>query len=332
MAVRVAVDAMGGDHAPRVTVQGATQALADFADLEVILVGDQARIEKELTACDPGVIRKRVSIVHASQVVGMDEAPVEALKAKRDSSLHRMVELAISGEADAVLSAGNTGATAAICQLKLRPLRCVTRPGIAVTIPTFHGPFVLCDVGANIQAKARHLYEYAVMATLYAERVIGIKNPRVGLMSIGEESRKGTDLVKQTHELLAGDSEINFTGNVEGADLFQNRCDVAICDGFVGNIALKFMESLAEGLFETIAQELESEDGETRDSVKAALDRVWARHDSSEYGGAPLLGVDGVCIICHGRSDERAIRNALRTGEMFQRTGFNDAIRARLAG
>ncbi len=327
--VRIAVDAMGGDHAPGAVVRGAIQALDDF-DCQLTLIGDEALIQAELESLNGN--RERVEVVHTSESIGMDESPVEALRQKQDASLLRMAKLAAAGEVDVVISAGNTGACAAACQLKMKPLQGVARPGIAVTIPSFNGPFVLCDVGANVQAKPRHLYEYAVMATLYAEKVVGIDNPRVGLMSIGEESRKGTDLTKQTYELLAGDSEINFTGNVEGQDLFQNRCDVAICDGFVGNIALKFMESLAEGLFNTLARELEAEQGETRDSVKAALERVWARHDYSEYGGAPLLGVDGVCIICHGRSDERAIRNAVLTGEMFQRTGFNDAIRSRLAG
>lgn len=327
--VRIAVDAMGGDHAPGAVVRGAIQALDDV-DCQLTLIGDEALIQAELDSLNGS--RHRVEVVHTSESIGMDESPVEALRQKQDASLLRMAKLAAAGEVDVVISAGNTGACAAACQLKMKPLQGVARPGIAVTIPSFNGPFVLCDVGANVQAKPRHLYEYAVMATLYAEKVVGIDNPRVGLMSIGEESRKGTDLTKQTYELLAGDSQINFTGNVEGQDLFQNRCDVAICDGFVGNIALKFMESLAEGLFNTIARELETEQGETRDSVKAALERVWARHDYSEYGGAPLLGVDGVCIICHGRSDERAIRNAVRTGEMFQRTGFNEAIRSRLAG
>lgn len=327
--VRIAVDAMGGDHAPRAVVRGAIQALDDV-DCQLTLIGDEALIQAELDSLNGS--GHRVEVVHTSESIGMDESPVEALRQKQDASLMRMAKLAAAGEVDVVISAGNTGACAAACQLKMKPLQGVSRPGLAVTIPSFNGPFVLCDVGANVQAKPRHLYEYAVMATLYAEKVVGIENPRVGLMSIGEESRKGTDLIKQTHELLAGDSEINFTGNVEGEDLFQNRCDVAICDGFVGNIALKFMESLAEGLFNTIARELEAEQGQTRDSVKAALERVWARHDYSEYGGAPLLGVDGVCIICHGRSDERAIRNAVRTGEMFRRTGFNEAIRSRLAG
>ena len=327
--VRIAVDAMGGDHAPGAVVRGAIQALDDV-DCQLTLIGDEALIRAELESLNGR--RERVKVVHTSESIGMDESPVEALRRKQDASLMRMAKLAAAGEVDVVISAGNTGACAAACQLKMKPLQGVSRPGLAVTIPSFNGPFVLCDVGANVQAKPRHLYEYAVMATLYAEKVVGIENPRVGLMSIGEESRKGTDLIKQTYELLAGDSEINFTGNVEGEDLFQNRCDVAICDGFVGNIALKFMESLAEGLFNTIARELQSEQGETGDSVKAALDRVWAQHNYSEYGGAPLLGVDGVCIICHGRSDERAIRNAVRTGEMFRRTGFNEAIRSRLAG
>jgi len=382
--VRIAVDAMGGDRAPGAVVRGAVQALEDVAmvadrvatvadrvatvadrDCRLLLIGDESRIRAELEALNVATVADRVAtvadrgigprveIIHASESIGMDEAPVEALRHKQDASLMRMVKLAAAGEADVIISAGNTGAFAAACQLKLKPLEGVSRPGIAVTIPGSSGPVVLCDVGANIQARPRHLYEYAVMAGLYAETVVGLENPRVGLLSIGEESRKGTELVKQTHALLADDPRINFIGNVEGEGLFRNRCDVAICDGFVGNIALKLMESLAEGLLTTISRELESasprsltasprsltasprsltaESG-AGDSVREALKRVWARHDYSEYGGAPLLGVDGVCIICHGRSDERAIRNAIRTGEVFLRTGFIEAIRKRLAG
>ncbi len=253
MAVRVAVDAMGGDFAPRTVVHGALQALAAEPDLELVLVGDRARVEQELAAADLTGHSERLSLVHASQVIAMDAAPLEALRTGRDSSVVRMVELAARGEVDAVLSAGNTGACAAVCQIKLKPLSCVARPGIAVTIPAYHGPFVMCDVGANIQARPRHLYEYAVMATLYADRVIGIERPRVALMSIGEESGKGTGLVKQTHELLRSDASIDFVGNVEGRDLFEGRCDVAICDGFVGNVVLKCAEGLAEGLFRLIS-------------------------------------------------------------------------------
>jgi len=331
MVFRVAVDAMGGDHAPDAIVRGAVQALADLSDVQLVLVGDEARVHRALASAAVNGCESRIRIVHASQVVGMDEAPVEALKTKKDSSLVRMAELAAAREVDAVLSAGNTGACAAVCQLKMKPLACVTRPGIAVTIPSFHGPFVLCDVGANIQAKPRHLYEYAVMASLYAERVVEIKNPRVALISIGEESGKGTGLVKQTHELLQADRSLNFVGNAEGRELFEDRCDVAICDGFVGNIVLKFVEGLAEGLFRTIAREFVDEAPDLKTKFTGALDRVWARHDYSRYGGAPLLGLNGVCIICHGRSNEFAVRNAVKVARRSIQQNLSEAITARLS-
>lgn len=331
MPVRVAVDAMGGDHAPAAVLRGAVAALSDEADLELVLVGDADRIAAELSLLGIAPGAPRIEIVHASQVVAMDEPPVEALRSKKDSSLVRMADLAAAGRVDAMLSAGNTGACAAVAQLKLRPIRGVTRPGIAVTIPAFHGPFVLCDVGANIQARPRHLFEYAVMASVYAERVIGIERPRVALISIGEESGKGNSLVKQTHQLLQGDGRINFVGNAEGRELFENRCDVAICDGFVGNIILKFVEGLAAGLFATIGREFENEVPDRRDVFGDVLERVWARHDYSKYGGAPLLGVDGVCIICHGRSNDVAIRNAVRVARRFVRERLTETIAARLA-
>jgi len=331
MAVRVAVDAMGGDHAPRAIVRGAVQALTEDSAIELVFVGDEKTIHGELASAAVGGNQSRIRIVHASQVVGMDEPPVEAIKHKRDSSLIRMAELAATREVDAVLSAGNTGACAAVCQLKLKPLSCISRPGIAVTIPSFYGPFVLCDVGANIQAKPRHLYEYAVMASLYAEGVLGIANPRVAVISIGEETGKGTGLVKQTTELLEADKRINFVGNAEGRDLFEDKCDVAVCDGFVGNIILKFVEGLAEGLFKTIAHEFADEAPELKSKFNGALDRVWARHDYSRYGGAPLLGVNGVCVICHGRSNETAICNAVKAGRRFAELGFCESISKRLS-
>lgn len=331
MPVRVAVDAMGGDNAPATIVRGAVLALRDEEDIQLFLVGDQSVIHRELEAVSASDVAARIQVVHASEVVGMDEPPVEALRLKKDSSLVRMAELAADRRVDAILSAGNTGACAAVAQLKLRPLAGVTRPGIAVTIPSFHGPFVLCDVGANIQAKPRHLFEYAVMATAYAERVIGIERPRVALISIGEESNKGNSLVKQTHHLLSADSRLHFVGNAEGRELFENRCDVAICDGFVGNIILKFVEGLAAGLFATIGREFETEVPAERQKFTNVLERVWSRHDYSRYGGAPLLGIDGVCIICHGRSNETAIRNAVRVARRFVRERLNETIASRLA-
>jgi len=328
MAIRVAVDAMGGDHAPAAIIRGSVQALSDDPDLELILVGDEGTIHRELRSIGAEAAGARIRVVHASQVIGMDEQPVEALKTKKDSSLVRMTMLAAEGEADAILSAGNTGACAAAAQFLLKPLPCVMRPGIAVTIPSFYGPFVLCDVGANIQAKPRHLYEYAVMSALYAKHLLGIAEPRVALMSIGEESGKGTGLVKQTAELIKADTRINFVGNAEGRDLFEDHCDVAICDGFVGNIILKFVEGLAEGLFKTIAHEFADEAPDLRQKFTAALDRVWARHDYSRYGGAPLLGVNGVCIICHGRSNDFAVRSAVSAARRYVGQNLGAAISA----
>ncbi len=331
MSVRVAVDAMGGDHAPETIVHGACRALDCDPDLRVVLVGQRERIAPLIFGDRKHEAGDRIEIVHAGEVVEMHEAPVEALRGKKDSSLMTLARLGAAGEVDAVVSAGNTGAFVAACQLKMRPLSCVDRPGVAVTIPAFHGPFVVCDVGANIQAKARHLYEYAVMASLYAEQVLKIKEPRVGVLSVGEESEKGTRLVKQTHELIEADGQIRFVGNVEGRDLFNDRCDVAVCDGFVGNIVLKLIEGLAEGLFRTLSNEVHEEAEDVRSGMEAALTRVWKRHDYGEYGGAPLLGIDGVSIVCHGRSDERAICNAVLAAKRFVALKFNESITARLS-
>jgi phosphate acyltransferase len=324
---RIAVDAMGGDHAPDAVVRGAVEAMRLDDEIELHLVGDEDRIGECLSsangACD------RVRVVHASQAIGMDEHPVESLRRKKDSSLLQMAMLAAHGKVDAVVSAGNSGAYAAACQLKLRPLSCISRPGIAVTIPTYHGPFILCDAGANIHARPQHLYEYAVMASLYAEIVLEVEAPRVALLSIGEETAKGTDLIRQTHDILTADDRIRFVGNLEGRDLFANLCDVAVCDGFVGNIVLKLAEGLAEGLFDTITREVESIAPDLSGRLGEALAQVRSRHDYSEYGGAPLLGMDGTCIICHGRSDDRAIRNAVITAKRFFGLGFNQSILAR---
>jgi len=330
MAARIAVDAMGGDHAPHAIVRGAVQALSARDDLELVLVGDETRIKAELDALGGFDGKGRIRIVHASQVVGMDESPVDAIRKKKDSSLLRMTQLAADGEADAVISAGNTGACAAAAQLKMRPMKCISRPGIGVAVPSFHGPVVLCDVGANIQAKPRHLYEYAVLATLYSQKVLGVPSPKVGLLSVGEESQKGTDLVKQTRALLEQDPNLCFVGNVEGRDLFSNMCQVAVCDGFVGNILLKLIEGLSEGLFPTISREFEHEDPQAKAKFDSALNRVWARHDFSEYGGAPLLGINGVCMICHGRSGDRAIRNAVLAAGKFLSHNYNEAVAERL--
>ena len=323
--MRIAVDAMGGDHAPAETVRGTVEALQFLdQDSQVVLVGQEQAIRAELDRLDNW--QERVEIAPASQLIAMDEVPVDAIRQKRDSSIMRMIKLAARGEVDAIISAGNTGAYAAGCQLQLKTLPGVHRPGIAVVVPSLHGPVVLCDVGANIAAKAHHLHQYALMCSVYARHILGLELPRVGVMSIGEENVKGTELVKQAGQLIRDDRRVNFVGNVEGRDLFRDTCDVIISDGFVGNIVLKLTEGLAEGLFKVIQRQLASEHPELAQQFQPIIERVWAKHDYSEYGGAPLLGVNGVCIICHGSSNHRAIRNAVSVARRFIEGRVNSVI------
>jgi glycerol-3-phosphate acyltransferase PlsX len=261
----------------------------------------------------------------------MDDPPVEAIRNKPNSSISVMCKLASKGEADVVISAGNTGACVAAAQLRMRTLPGVSRPGIAVILPTFYGPVVICDVGANIAPKPRHLMQYAIMGGAYSHDVCGIEEPRVGLLSIGEEDSKGTTIVKEARELMRDEPQINFIGNVEGRDLFKGVVDVVVCDGFVGNIVLKFTEGLTEGLFKTIAAEIAQEAPELTDSFKPVMKKIYGKHDWQEYGGAPLLGVGGYCMICHGKSDARAIKNAIRVGKQIVNSGVNQKIIDRVA-
>jgi glycerol-3-phosphate acyltransferase PlsX len=327
--MRIAVDAMGGDHAPAQIVRGAVEGLAFLgASDELVLLGREEAIAAHL----PGdsAVRRRITVHHCSETIEMEDSPVEALRQKKDSSIAVMARLAADKQVDAVISAGNTGACAAACQLKMRTLGGVQRPGIAVIIPSFSGPLTMCDVGANIAPKPHHLLQYAQMASAYAETILKIHRPRVGLLSIGTEEIKGSPLVKQTRELIKQDASINFIGNVEGRDLFAGACEVAICDGFVGNVVLKLTEGLADGLFKTIKREIVAERPELVKDFEPVIKAVWARHDYSEYGGAPLLGVDGVCIICHGSSDHRAIKNAVRVAVEYVKTDLNHVITDRL--
>lgn len=327
--MRIAIDAMGGDKAPEEIVQGAVEGLAFLGeDDRIVLVGQQDVIDALLPS--DAAVRRRVVVHHAPDVIGMDAPPVEAIRQKRQSSIMVMATLAAKREVDAVISAGNTGACAAACQLKLRTLGRVQRPGIAVALPSFAGPVTVCDVGANVTPKPHHLLQYAQMATVYVERVLKIKNPRVGLLSIGGNEIKGNSLVKQTHALIRQDTSLNFVGNVEGRELLSGACEVAVCDGFVGNVVLKVTEALAEGLFKTIREELHTAVPELTERFESIVDAIWARHDYSEYGGAPLLGVDGTCIICHGKSDRRAIKNAVRAAADSIRSDVNQFITERL--
>jgi phosphate acyltransferase len=324
---------MGGDHAPAAILQGCWEAapLLDSNDI-VYLVGDEQVIAQALTACGLTEDKKKIyRPVATTQIVEMDESPVDAIRNKPDSSISVMCKMASKGEADVVISAGNTGACVAAAQLRMRNLPGVSRPGIAVILPTHDGPVVICDVGANVAAKPMHLAQYAIMAGAYSHAVCGIENPRVGLLSIGEEDAKGTSLVKDARKLMRDEPQINFIGNVEGRDLFKGVVDVVICDGFVGNIILKFTEGMAEGLFKAIISELQEFAPELLKQIEPVMKKIYHKHDWEEYGGAPLLGVGGYCIICHGKSKARAIKNALRVGKQLVASSVNEKIVQRVA-
>jgi len=327
--MRIGIDAMGGDHAPTEITAGAIEGLQFLgAGDEIVLIGKEDAIRATFPA---GALDPRIRIQHTSQVIEMDDVPVEALRQKKDSSIVKMAVMAAAREVDAVISAGNTGACVAACQLRMGRLGVVARPGIAVAIPSFHGPVTLCDVGANPEPRAFHLLQYAQMASMYAERILGIENPRIGLLSIGGEETKGNSLVKEARDLIRQEGTLNLVGNVEGRDVLSGVCDVAVCDGFVGNIVLKLTEGLSEGLFRTIDKELAEEAPHLVTAFKPVVKKIWDRHDYSEYGGAPLLGVDGVCIICHGSSGRRAIKNAVRAARSYIASNLNKQFEARLS-
>ena len=331
--MRLAIDAMGGDFAPREIVRGAVAARDLLPEDEIILVGDESAIRHELkdagASADPASPRSaeagRLTIVHTTQLVGMADQPVEAIRRKPDSSMRRAMELMAHGEADAVVSAGNTGAFVAAAHMVVKRLPGIRRPGISVVFPTFYGPVVLIDVGANVDSRPIHLLQYGLMANLYARKVIGIENPRVGILSIGEESEKGNELVLKAGQLLVK-APLRFCGNAEGRDVFNGRFDVIVCDGFVGNIVLKCVEALVENMFQVIMQEVGSLDPAVMAKLGPVLKELQRRHDSEEYGGAPLLGVDGCVIICHGNSKARAVSNALHVAATYSRRKVNEMI------
>ncbi len=326
--MRAAVDVMGGDHAPAAILQGCWDAagLLDGQDV-IFLVGDESIIGAAMASSGLSADQlSRYQVVHTTQIIGMEEAPVEAIRSKPDSSIAVMCKMAARDEADVVISAGNTGACVAAAQLRMRTLPGVSRPGIAIIMPTFHGPIVMIDVGANIAPKPKHLQQYALMAGAYAQAICGVQNPRVGLLSIGEEDAKGTTTVKEARKLMRDEPLINFIGNVEGRDLFKGVADVVICDGFVGNIVLKFTEGMVEGLFQMIGAELEQSAPHLVEQFKPLMKSIMVRHDWQEFGGAPLLGVGGYCLICHGRSRAKAIKNAIRVGKQLVASNVNRQI------
>ncbi|MFH0965651.1 MAG: phosphate acyltransferase PlsX [Planctomycetota bacterium] len=321
--VRVAIDAMGGDDAPREIVQGAVLAASQLDGVGLVLVGRREEIRRELDAAGPS--KAVFEIIHAEQVVEGEESPAEAFRKKPDSSIKRSVELLASGDCQAVVSAGSTGAAVAASTLLVKPLPGVARAGICVGFPTPSGPCTVIDVGANVQCKPANLLQYAVMANEFSRHVFGVADPRVGLLNVGTETKKGNELVRSTYPLLAA-SGLNFVGNVEGGDIHRGGADVVVCDGFVGNILLKSAEALAEELVRSALKDLEGALAGAVAGGREALSQLMERNDYAAYGGAPLLGVDGVTIICHGRSNARAISNAIRVAVRFVGHHVKDRI------
>jgi len=323
--VRIVLDAMGTDRAPVAEVAGAIGALRKLEpDIELVLVGDQAVVEAEL-ANHPDAPRERLHLHHAPDRVTAADAPASALRRKPESSIVVGLKLVQSGDADAFVSAGSTGAVMATSLFTLRPLPGVDRPAVGTVLPTAGRPCLLLDAGANVDCKPQHLVQFAHLGNIYAQDLLGVERPRVALLNIGEEPEKGDELTVETHRLLAAEAGLDFIGNVEGRDIILGACDVVVADGFVGNVLLKFYESVAEFIIGLLKKELRQA-GRDLD-----LEGVFRVLDYAEYGGAPLLGVGGISVICHGESSPRAIQNALGVAARAVRSNMVKHIARELA-
>jgi glycerol-3-phosphate acyltransferase PlsX len=325
--MRLVVDAMGGDHAPKAPVDGAILYCKELKRKdEIILVGDQSAIQKELDK-HSGSYKENISILHASDVIEMHDQPTAAIRKKKDSSMIRGITLCKDGDADAFVSAGSTGAQMAASLLILGRIKAVQRPGLGAFLPCEGGVVLLMDVGANAECKPIHLVQYGIMGSIFIQQIYGMNNPRVALLNIGEEPNKGNDLSIESHELMTR-AIPSFIGNLEGRDILRGNADVIVTDGFTGNIILKF----AESIFGVFGRSFKRSVGKNLFSLTGAL---LVRHafrdmkrnfDYQEYGGVPLLGVDGVSIICHGSSSAKAIKNAIKVARMMSEKKVNDNI------
>ncbi len=327
--MRIAVDAMGGDKAPEAVIDGVLAALKEVK-AEIVLVGDEEKI-KPLLKKVPYQPRLpnggQVSIYHASEVIDMDEPPSFAIRKKKDSSIVKAISLLKSGEVDAVVTAGNTGACVAAATVYLKLIPGIERAALACPFPTSDGVSLLLDVGATVDSSSENLFQFAIMGNIYARKIMGKEIPRIGLLNIGEESSKGNQTVKKTYELLKN-SNLNFVGNIEGRDIFSGRIDVAICDGFVGNILLKSVEGFAETLEVLLKKEIEKGILYKLGAlfIKKAYRTFKDKTNYASYGGAPLLGIGGYCVKAHGASSSRAIKNSILVTEKEVRTGVNEEI------
>ena len=322
--MKIVLDAMGSDNAPTVEVEGAVQAVEEFGN-DVILVGDEPRIKKELEKHN--FSSDKIVIKHASEVIEMHDPAAISVRRKRDSSIVVGLDLLKKGQADAFVSAGNTGAVVCAATLSLRLLPGIERPGIAIVIPTLKGTSLIIDVGANITPKPIHLLQYGIMADAFSRYILGKSNPTVGLLNVGEEESKGTEFIKEAHTLLS-ESKLNFAGNIEGRDVYAGKVDIILCDGFVGNVILKISESVADTIMQSLKQEIKADFIATIGAVlsSSAFNELKRKMDYSERGGAPLLGVDGRCIISHGSSTPKAIKNAIRVAAEFVERDVNKHI------
>jgi len=334
--VRIGVDVMGGDYAPDAILTGCLNAV-DLLSSEdrLVLIGDEEVIRDEIEerglSADP-----RIEIEPTTEVIGMDETPVTAIRSKPNSSIVRMGQLGgrRGGDkrCDVVISAGNTGACVASAQMSMRRLPGVHRPGIAVVMPTFFGPIAVCDVGANPEPKPVHLHQYGHMAAIYMKQVMGVENPRVALLSIGGEEGKGNFNVRECAKLMKADKKLNYVGYIEGRDIFNHGAEVIVTEGFTGNVVLKLAEGLASGLFKTIGQTIFEIDPELAMKFEPVVKSIYKKHDYHEFGGAPLLGANGICMICHGSSEARTIEAAIRTSRQFAQHDVNASIVEAIAG
>src|SRR5216683_1155805 len=320
--MEIALDAMGGDHAPGPIVAGAVQAVAANPDLRVVLVGDRAQVEPHL-----GGATERIEIFHCTQAITMEETPVLALRKKPDNSISRCWQHLAERKVSAIVSAGNTGAMVAGGLRLRRFLKNVRRPGIAAVMPTLRGPCVILDVGANVSPKPEHLFQYGVMGSIFARHMLQRDRPTIGLMNVGSEEQKGHDLAKETHALFNGSHlREQFIGNIEGRDINRGACDVIVTDGFVGNVVLKVSEGVFDFAMKMTAKEVLEALAAEREMAQKALQNLVERYDYSSQGGAPLLGIDGICIICHGSSGDQAIKNALGMAARYTKAKLNELI------
>lgn len=329
---RIAVDAMGGDNAPASIVQGVVKAVKRAKEkFEVILVGDKNHIDEELKKCNFN--SSVIPVIHASETIEMYESPTEALKKKVNSSIHLLTRLMKNKEVDGIISAGNTGAYSASCLLTIGKIEGVKRPTIGSFIPCEKGIGFLLDVGANPECKPVYLLQFAIMGSIFVECMLNRKNPRVGLLNIGEESSKGNELSIEVHKLLK-ESSLNFIGNIEGRDILKGTADVVVCDGFVGNIILKYTESFFDIFREKLKEKI-GKNPRTRFGLfllSPALKKIMKEFDYQEYGGVPLLGINGVAIICHGNSSPKAIMNAIERADLMIERKINEHIGERIVG